>query len=105
MSDRVRLFDPDADPELPALDKGLIAELRAGLDQGRFIMLYQPIVTLSDRRVTGYEALMRWRHPVRGDILPGAFIAAAERAGMIHALGDFALRHGRRRCRSRSIFR
>jgi EAL domain-containing protein (putative c-di-GMP-specific phosphodiesterase class I) len=55
-------------------------------------MRYQPIVALRTRAAVGYEALLRWRHPIRGEITPGEFISSAERSGMIHALGDFALR-------------
>ncbi len=54
-------------------------------------MRYQPIVALGSRQIVGYEALMRWRHPVRGEVPPTEFIAAAEKSGLIHALGDFAL--------------
>ncbi len=91
--DRARFYAPDADldPGPSATDQGLVAEIRAGLEQGRFTMRYQPIVALSTRRVVGYEALMRWRHPLRGEVSPAEFIPIAEHSGMIHALGEFAL--------------
>ena len=89
--DRARFFDAQAD-ELPPLDSGLVHELRRAIEQGEFFMRYQPIVALRGRRTCGYEALLRWNHPERGEILPGEFIATAERSGLIHALGDFALR-------------
>ena len=90
--DRFRFFDSDADLDQAPVDKGLIAELQQGLEQGRFMMRYQPIVALRTRAAVGYEALLRWRHPIRGEIMPSEFIPAAERSGLIHALGDFALR-------------
>lgn len=90
--DRFRLFDGNPDPDQAPVDKGLAAEIRQGLEQGRFLMRYQPIVSLRTRTAVGYEALLRWRHPIRGEIPPAEFIPAAERSGLIHALGDFALR-------------
>lgn len=91
--DRARLYsaDADLDPSLSTTDRALIAEIHRGLDEGRFTMRYQPIVTLRTRQVIGYEALMRWRHPLRGEVGPAEFIPLAEHSGMIHALGEFAL--------------
>lgn len=89
--DRCRFYDPASDIDPTPSDQGLIAEIRGGLEQGRFAMRYQPIVALGSRQIVGYEALMRWRHPVRGEVSPAEFIAVAEKSGMIHALGDFAL--------------
>jgi len=91
--DRARFYAPDADldPSLSATDRGLVAEIRHGLEERRFTMHYQPIVALRTRRVVGYEALMRWRHPLRGEVSPAEFIPIAEHSGMIHALGEFAL--------------
>lgn len=90
--DRFLTFDGHADLDQMPVDKGLTAEIRQGLEQGRFLMRYQPIVSLRTRAAVGYEALLRWRHPIRGEILPAEFIPAAERSGLIHSLGDFALR-------------
>jgi diguanylate cyclase (GGDEF)-like protein len=93
--DRTRFYEIASD-ESPPVDTALVAELRHALDEGRFLMRYQPIVALRTRRLIGYEALMRWQHPTRGEVTPGEFVATAERSGLIHALGDFALR---RACR------
>jgi diguanylate cyclase (GGDEF)-like protein len=90
--DRFRYYEPDAGPDQGPIDQGLIAELRQGLEQNQFLMRYQPIVALRTRAAVGYEALLRWRHPIRGEVTPGEFIGTAERSGLIHALGDFALR-------------
>jgi len=91
--DRAHFYAPDVDldPGPSATDRSLVAEIRHGLDQGRFTMRYQPIVALNTRQVVGYEALMRWRHPLRGEVSPAEFIPIAEQSGMIHALGEFAL--------------
>jgi diguanylate cyclase (GGDEF)-like protein len=68
------------------------AELRTALDRGQFALVYQPIVTLPDGRLTGVEALVRWQHPERGPISPLEFIPVAERNGLIVELGDWVLR-------------
>lgn len=67
----------------------LEAELRAALDRGQLRVHYQPVVDLIDRRVVGYEALVRWQHPQRGLLLPGAFIEFAEQIGLIAAIDRF----------------
>ncbi|HEU4423465.1 MAG TPA: EAL domain-containing protein, partial [Pilimelia sp.] len=76
-------------------------ELRQALDNGELCLLYQPIVRLTDRRIVGAEALVRWRHPARGLVLPGTFIPAAERTGLIVPLGHWALREA---CRQRAAW-
>jgi diguanylate cyclase (GGDEF)-like protein len=61
-------------------------------DLTQFRMVYEPTVDLCDGAVTGAEALLRWRHPVLGEIGPAVFIPLAEQVGAIHALGEHALR-------------
>lgn len=68
------------------------AHLRNGVDSQEFSLHYQPVVSLSDMRVTGVEALMRWNHPEMGMISPAEFIPRAEQSGLIIPLGDWALR-------------
>lgn len=68
-------------------------ELLTGLHEGQFSVNYQPVCEIgSHTTVVGVEALARWAHPKRGNVSPVVFIAAAERAGCIHALGRWILR-------------
>jgi len=69
----------------------LEADLRQALDNGQIEIFYQPIMRFSDHAVAGFEALLRWRHPARGLITPGEFIAHSEETGLIVTLGRFAL--------------
>lgn len=66
--------------------------IRDGLQRGEFVLHYQPEVSLATGRVTGVEALIRWRHPQRGLILPGEFIGLGEETGLIFPLGNWILR-------------
>jgi diguanylate cyclase (GGDEF)-like protein len=67
------------------------AELRQALANDQIAMHYQPIVRLDDGALVGFEALMRWTHPVRGAIPPTRFIPVAEQCGAIRSLGLWAL--------------
>jgi diguanylate cyclase len=71
----------------------LEASMRRGLRRGEFSLEYQPKLCLLSGRVTGAEALLRWRHPQRGLIPPDQFIPIAEDAGMITRLGQWVLDH------------
>ena len=77
------------DPLLSDLSQ--VQELRTALAEGRFTVLYQPVVELGTGRTVAAEALVRWDDPVRGRIGPDVFIPLAEEAGVIHDLGRFVL--------------
>jgi diguanylate cyclase (GGDEF)-like protein len=67
-------------------------ELRQGLEHDEFVLHYQPKIELSTGRVTSLEALVRWRHPERGLLLPSEFLAVAERSELIEPLTRWVLR-------------
>jgi len=66
----------------------LETDIHWALERKEFALVYQPIVTLDDGRIAGFEALVRWRHPQRGIISPAEFIPIVEETGLIVALGE-----------------
>jgi diguanylate cyclase (GGDEF)-like protein/PAS domain S-box-containing protein len=69
----------------------LEARLRKAIEQREFVVHYQPKIDAQNGRIVGAEALVRWQHPERGLLYPGEFIALAEEAGQIGALGKLVL--------------
>ena len=67
-------------------------ELRGAWERGELSLLYQPIFRMSDKRVIGAEALLRWQHPVMGSVAPSVFIDVAEQSGLIESIGPRVLR-------------
>ena len=70
----------------------LLDDLRAALTENQLQMHYQPVVRTADNTIVGFEALMRWEHPERGNVPPMSFIPAAEDSDLINVLGEWALR-------------
>lgn len=66
-------------------------DLRGALGRGEFILYYQPIISLKNFRISGFEALIRWQHPERGLVSPIQFIPMAEETGLINAIGNWTL--------------
>ncbi|WP_369059435.1 EAL domain-containing protein [Caulobacter sp. 73W] len=84
-------FEPAMD-ELLQSRRRLELDLREALELGQFELFYQPLYDLEHERVTGCEALLRWRHPERGLVSPGDFIPLAEEIGLILPMGEWVLR-------------
>ena len=70
----------------------LETDLRRAIEREEFRLQYQPIVSLRDHRVIGFEALIRWQHPERGLLSPAAFLALAEETGLITRIDQWVLR-------------
>jgi diguanylate cyclase (GGDEF)-like protein len=85
-----RFFDPDMDAQVRSR-RLLEVELRQAIANNALEVYYQPCVSLKDNRITGCEALVRWRHPERGMISPAEFVPIAEENGLINQLGEFVL--------------
>ena len=72
--------------------KRLEDDLREALQRNQLHLVYQPVVSTKDARITGYESLIRWTHPIHGPISPADFIPVAEDCGMIESIGEWVLR-------------
>jgi len=88
--DRISMYSPKFDVNTVERLR-LLSDLRAALDERQLHVVYQPQVDLTNGRTVGVEALVRWRHPVRGLVVPDDFIPLAENSGLIFPLTDYVL--------------
>jgi len=86
-----RFFEAEMGAELRER-QAMEFDLRRAIANGELRMVYQPQTSIRTQRTFGFEALLRWNHPERGEVSPSVFIPMAEEAGLIMAIGEWVLR-------------
>ena len=87
---RHRFFSPGMDDEMQAR-RALELDLRRAAELGEFELAYQPMFSIETKAITGFEALLRWRHPTRGLVPPNDFIPVADEIGLMPRIGEWVL--------------
>jgi diguanylate cyclase (GGDEF)-like protein len=85
-----RFFDPELE-ERARLRQALENDVRIAVDKGQFELHFQPVFSARHQKLVGFEALIRWNHPVRGRVSPLDFIPITEELGLITELGDWII--------------
>ena len=85
-----RFYEPQMDNAIRER-REMKRDLSLALERGELSLAYQPQIEIASNRLTGFEALLRWHHPVRGQVPPSAFIPIAEESGLIDQIGAFVL--------------
>jgi diguanylate cyclase (GGDEF)-like protein/PAS domain S-box-containing protein len=86
-----RYYEPEMNARMKRR-RALEVDLRSALQKDEFVLYYQPILALESGTISGCEALLRWRHPVRGMVLPAEFVPVAEETGLINSIGEWVLK-------------
>ncbi len=93
----VGIYSPERDVYSPDRLK-LLGELRRAIEQNELVLYYQPKVSLRTSEVTGFEALVRWKHPEQGLLTPDRFVPFAEHTGLVKPLTRYVMREAIRAC-------